>query len=99
MIEKVFTPKRTICKVTFKLPEHMASNKVALVGDFNEWDPTKNLLKKSGDTWQTTLRLNPDTEYKFRYFIDDHKWANDDTADGSIANTFGTEDSILNVGI
>ena len=95
MIEKVYTPKRTVCKVTFKLPANMANNHVALVGDFNDWDPKANELKKNGDSWQTTLRFKTDTQFKFRYFIDGERWVNDDTADGSIGNTYGSEDSVL----
>lgn len=98
MIEKAFTPKRSVCKVTFKLPKEMADEKVAVVGDFNDWDRNANQLKKTEDAWETTLRFKPETELKFRYFIDGEKWINDDTADGSIGNIYGSEDSILKLG-
>ncbi|MEX0778406.1 MAG: isoamylase early set domain-containing protein [Balneolales bacterium] len=98
MIKKIYTPKRTVCKVTFKLPKEIAVNKVALVGDFNDWNPNANELNKTNYAWQTTLRLKPGTETKFRYFIDDQSWANDDTADGTVKNEFGTEDSVLKLG-
>ena len=95
MISKQFTPKRTVCKVTFKVPADWATNEVALVGDFNDWDAKANLLEKKNGSWETTLRVSPESEYKFRYFIDGEKWVNDDSADAYAANEFGTEDSVL----
>ncbi|MEX0771596.1 MAG: isoamylase early set domain-containing protein [Balneolales bacterium] len=76
----------------------MANEKVAVVGDFNNWDLNANQLKITKGAWQTTLRFKPETEVKFRYFIDDEKWSNDDTADGSVGNIYGTEDSIIKLG-
>lgn len=98
MIEKAFTPKRSVCKVTFKLPKEAAEKKVAVVGDFNNWNPHTNQLERRNDSWQITLRFKPESEVKFRYFIDDEKWVNDDSADGAIGNIYGTEDSLLKVG-
>jgi 1,4-alpha-glucan branching enzyme len=57
MIEKKFTPKRTICKVTFRVPEEWAEREVAVVGDFNEWDTEANKLEQKNGSWETTLRL------------------------------------------
>lgn len=98
MIKKVFTPKRTICKVTFQIPKEWASNDVSLVGDFNNWNPDANKLEFKKDSWQTTVRMKPKTETKFRYFIDGEKWANDDKADEYVPNGYGTEDSVLRIG-
>lgn len=97
MISKQFTPKRTVCKVTFKVPADWASKEVALVGDFNEWDPKANLLQKKNGSWETTVRLNPDSDYKFRYYIDGEKWVNDDQADAYVSNEFGSEDSLIKI--
>ncbi len=98
MIEKQFTPKRTICRVTFKVPGEWAQNEVSLVGDFNEWDPGVHHLKKDNGYWQTLVRLKPDRTYRFKYLVDGEIWQNDDQADGYEMNTFGTENSVLNVG-
>ncbi len=97
MIEKKFTPKRTVCKVTFKVPEEKAQKDVALVGDFNGWNKNADKLEKKEDGWQTTLRLKPKSEVRFRYFIDNERWENDDHADDFVPNEFGTEDSVLRV--
>ncbi len=98
MIDKQFTPKRTICRVTFRVPRSWANRKVSLVGDFNEWDPEKHRLQEQEGYWQTLVRLKPDRKYKFKYLLDGEIWQNDDQADDYVINPFGTEDSILEIG-
>jgi 1,4-alpha-glucan branching enzyme len=98
MIEKQYTPKRTVCKVTFKVPAEWAEKEVKVAGDFNAWDTDADSLKKKKDRWETTLRLKPETEYRFKYLVDGERWENDDSADAYIPNEFGTEDSLLITG-
>ena len=50
MIAKNYTPKRTICKVTFTMPADVVTEKVSLAGDFNDWDPSDYQLEKKGET-------------------------------------------------
>ena len=98
MIKKQFTPKRTICRVSFRIPEEWAEESVAIVGDFNEWDSTRNLMERRNGAWETLLRLIPGKEYRFRYFIDGNRWENDDAADDYLPNEYGSEDSLLLIG-
>jgi 1,4-alpha-glucan branching enzyme len=99
MIKKQFTPKKTVCKVTFSVDADKASDSVALLGDFNNWDPKIDLLKKKNGAWETTIRLNANEEFKFRYLIDGSSWENDETADAYVGNEFGTEDSVVNTAV
>ena len=98
MLNKKFTPKRTICKVTFSVPSEIVNKVVALVGDFNNWDTTSTLLTKKDGEFITEVRLKPESEYKFKYLIDGEKWENDYKADAYVPNVFGTEDSVVIVG-
>lgn len=98
MLKKEFTPKRTICKVTFSIPKEWADKSVQLVGDFNEWDEDSDPLVLKNGRWQTTLRLKPESTYRFKYLIDQERWENDDAADSYIGNNFGSEDSVLETG-
>jgi 1,4-alpha-glucan branching enzyme len=97
MITKEYTPKRTVCKVTFALPADKAASSVSLVGDFNDWDTNANKLELKNDQWATTVRMAAGTETKFRYFVDGNSWENDDQADAFVANDFGTEDSVVKI--
>jgi 1,4-alpha-glucan branching enzyme len=98
MITKEFTPKRTVCKVTLTLPGEWAEKGIVVAGSFNDWDTTKEKLEKKKGEWKTTLRLKPETEYRFKYFIDGERWENDDAADQYVMNEFGTEDSVIKTG-
>ncbi|MDR9418234.1 isoamylase early set domain-containing protein [Gracilimonas sp.] len=98
MISKEFTPKRTVCKVTLSLPAEWAEKEVAVAGDFNDWDVESEKLEKKEGSWTTTLRLKPENEYNFKYFVDRKRWENDDAADKYVSNSFGTENSVVVVG-
>lgn len=98
MITKEFTPKRTVCKVTLSLPAEWAEKEVAVAGEFNDWEVGPAKLEKKKDAWTTTLRLKPENEYKFKYYIDGERWENDDAADKYVPNEFGTEDSVVSIG-
>lgn len=97
MITKAYTPKRTVCKVTFSLPSDWAQESISLVGDFNDWDPEANKLELKNDTWQTTVRFVPGTSVRFRYYIDGANWVNDEQADTYEANEFGSEDGVVTI--
>jgi 1,4-alpha-glucan branching enzyme len=98
MIDQTFTPKRTVCKVTFSIPAGWANSKAELVGDFNDWEFGSDPLKKRKDRWETTVRLKPGTEYRFRYLLDGERWENDDAADAYIPNSYGSDDSVVKTG-
>lgn len=95
MIKREYTPKRTVCKVTFTVPKNLAKKSIAIAGDFNNWDTSKNKFEEKKDVWQIQLRLKPNTSYTFKYFIDGEHWENDEAADEYVANKFGTEDSLI----
>lgn len=98
MISKKFTPKRTVCKITFSIPAEWAEKEVAVAGDFNDWNTNSDKLEKKNGKWTGLVRVKPENEYKFKYYIDGERWENDDAADYYTGNEFGTEDSVVAVG-
>lgn len=97
-IKKLYLKSKAFCKVTFRLPKAAAPNAetVTIAGDFNDWDTSESKLEKlkNGD-FKITLELPCDSEYKFKYLIDNSRWENDWHADRYIPNSFGSEDSIV----
>ena len=75
---------KPLCKVTFTLPAHrgISAEQVALLGEFNDWDPAALPMKKSkiGD-FTATVNLEKNKEYQFRYLINGGTWLNDEAAD------------------
>ena len=87
-ITKQFVKSKSVYKVTFTVPAEAAeeAKKVALVGEFNGWNPEEAIaLKKQKDgSFKGTLELGAG-EYQFRYILDDAKWENDWAADKYVA--------------
>jgi 1,4-alpha-glucan branching enzyme len=98
MLKKEYTKTGRSCRVTFSLPSDVPADQVFLVGDFNEWNPSKHPLKGGikGD-YKITISLKPGQTYNFRYLIDGERWENDWQADGYLSNPYGTENSIITV--
>ena len=80
-------------KVTFKISAPNAKD-VRLAGDFNSWDASRATLKKSKDgVWKRDLSLKTG-RYEYKYLVDG-QWQRDPLNNLSVANTYGTENSII----
>lgn len=73
------------------------AKKVCLAGSFNEWNKAKTRLKKdSKGTWKASVELKPGSyEYKF---VVDGNWWNDPSCNSCVANSFGSQNCVVNVG-
>lgn len=96
-------PKHTLRKVTFTC-EAPSAHTVAIVGDFNEWDPNATPMSHVNNaTWQIKVRLTPGI-HEYKYVVDG-QWCCepgvDDHCAGScgetVDNPFGTKNRVLNV--
>lgn len=95
-IEKKYLKTKPICKVKFVLDKETVTGakKVNLVGDFNGWDKEATSMRKQKDgRFATTIDLEKDKEYEFRYVIDGVKWQNDTSADKYIQSYVGDADN------
>lgn len=94
--KKQYLKSKAICKVTFKLSkeEAHAAESVRLVGDFNDWDLASTPMKKlKNGSFTTTVNLPKDSDYEFRYLLDDNTWENDWEADAYIPSAVSFEDN------
>jgi len=94
--KKQYLKSKAVCKVTFKLSKNQAhaAGSARLVGDFNEWDMTTSPMKKlkNGD-FTTTINLAKDSQYQFRYLLDDKIWENDWEADAYVPSPISIADN------
>lgn len=98
-LTKQFVKSKSLYKVTFTVPAEAAveAKQVALVGEFNGWNPEEAIaLKKQKDgSFKTSLELAAG-EYQFRYILDGEKWENDWEADKYVpAGVDATENSVV----
>lgn len=96
MVKKRFFKTKDTCEITFEYNgEH--ANEAALVADFNDWKPLPmKKAKKAGSPFRVMVRLPKESEYQFRYFVDQQTWQNDEAADAYWANEFGESNSVIN---
>ena len=96
-IKKQYLKSKPICKVTFTVPAKEA-DEVAVVGDFNNWDPKEGDLKKlKNGTFKGTFELPTENAFEFRYLVDSN-YVNEEEADRYQWNEFaGTENAVLEI--
>lgn len=95
-IKKQYLKSKPVCKVTFKISKEEAKNaeSVRLLGDFNGWDEQSAPMKKlkNGD-FTSTVNLETEKDYEFRYLLNDAEWENDWHADKYVPANLGFEDN------
>lgn len=86
-------------KVQFVLDARRASQ-VAVVGDFNGWDGTKNLLERDSKTglWTALVDVRPG-RHVYAFVVDGSTWTLDPNAPRAKDADYGNEQSVMIVGI
>ena len=93
MIKSNYVKSKKQYKVSFDIPqERVGENRdVRVLGNFNDWNWEEGLKLKSGKKSYTGSTELPAGHYQFRYLIDGHHWANDDSAEAYTDSGHGTE--------
>src|SRR5210317_901410 len=98
-IKKQFLKSKPVCKVTFTLTKEEAfdAEKIQLLGDFNNWNVEEavDLKKFKNGTYKTTLDLETEKEYQFKYLVDSTKWENDQEADSYVNNGIDANENFV----
>jgi hypothetical protein len=74
--------------------------RVALVGDFNDWDAARTPMRRSdqaGSVWTAVLTLSPG-RYRYGFLVDGATWLGDPAAPSDHDDEFGTASSVVTVG-
>lgn len=97
-IKKQTLKSKPVTKVSFKLSKEQAMNaaEVAIVGEFNSWNPATDIMKPLKDgSFSHAIELEIGAEYQFRYIADKTNWFNEEEADKQIASSFGSSNSVI----
>jgi hypothetical protein len=96
-------PAPTAARAEEPRPVHLrlaapASSRVAVVGDFNDWDPAATPLRPTGTegVWTVELRLKPG-RYHYTFLIDGRRWEGDPSEPRAPESDFGAPVSVLTV--
>lgn len=94
MIKREQSRKDKKVKITFMQPA--TGKAVAVLGDFNGWNPAKGrLVKRANGMASHSVAVAPGTRVVFRYRSEDGVWFNDEAADTYIANEYGEANSVV----
>lgn len=86
-------PKASSLKVsfTFNAPD---AKEVMVAGDFNNWNYSRTPLRRvDSNLWRRDLNLKPG-RYEYKFVVDGN-WISDPQNSNRVANSFGTENSII----
>ena len=72
---------------------------VAVVGDFNDWDPSAHPLERAraGGLWTATIPLTPG-RHRYAFIVDGRRWVPDPGAPRAAGDDFDTPSSVVTVG-
>ena len=74
-----------------------ADSAVAVVGDFNDWDPSATPLRPASDSlWSVVVPLRPG-RYRYTFVVDGTQWRRDPSAPRALEDDFGTPTSVITV--
>jgi 1,4-alpha-glucan branching enzyme len=66
-----------------------------VAGTFNDWDTSRTPLhKEANGSWKATVWLPPG-RYEYKFVIDGAQWFSDPGAKESVANQFGSTNSVV----
>ena len=72
------TPVADTVKVTFALPLTETPDRCSVVGDFNEWQPGRHVLRRrTNGTRSASVTVPSGTRIRFRYLAENGHWFND----------------------
>ncbi len=83
--------------VTFTIPLNGFEDPIAVVGDFNDWDPVATVLTTRGERSEGSVVVGSGRRYAFRYLAGKGSWFNDEAADDYQPNDLGGSDSVLDL--
>ena len=67
---------------------------VCVCGDFNQWSPRKDCMKREGKTWKLRILLAPG-RYRYLFLIDGRRWITDPKAYLNEDDGYGRKNSVL----
>lgn len=96
LIKENYSPPRIEGeKIVFFYHDDAAKN-VFLVGDFNDWNTSKNQFSKCSDgVWRARISCQPGGKYRYKFLVNGERWTEDVSHGLKEEDGFGGFNSIL----
>ena len=87
-----------MASVTFILDRRVGAQTAAVCGEWNDWSADAGLMRRDAEGgFRLTVDLEAGRTYRFRYLLDGERWDNDWAADAYVPNSFGEDDSVVDL--
>ena len=84
--------------VTFTLDPGVGAQTATVCGEWNDWSAGADVMRRDAEGgFSLTVDLDAGRAYRFRYLLDDERWENDWAADAYLPNSFGGDDSVVDL--
>ena len=84
--------------VTFTLDPGVGAQTAAVCGEWNDWSAVAGVMRRDAEGgFSVTVDLDAGRAYRFRYLLDGQRWDNDWAADAYVRNSFGGDDSVVDL--
>ena len=84
--------------VTFILDPGVGAQTAAVCGEWNDWSAGADVMRRDAEGgFSLTVDLDAGRAYRFRYLLDGERWENDWAADAYLPNSFGGDDSVIDL--
>ena len=84
--------------VTFTLDPGVGAQTAAVCGEWNDWSAGADVMRRDAEGgFSLTVDLDAGRAYRFRYLLDGERWENDWAADAYLANSFGGDNSVVDL--
>ena len=84
--------------VTFTLDPGVGAQRAAVCGEWNDWSTDAGVMRRDAEGgFSLTADLEAGRTYRFRYLLDGERWDNDWAADAYVPNSFGGDDSVVDL--
>ncbi|MBN1523034.1 MAG: isoamylase early set domain-containing protein [Spirochaetales bacterium] len=89
-------PGKITIHLVYEAPQ---AHSVAVVGDWNDWDPNAHQLADPDrdGVWEIKLELTKNNEYRYQFYIDGDKWVPDPKSNLQVDDGFGGKNSVLGI--
>ena len=76
----------------------MSAQTAAVCGEWNDWSADAAVMRRDAEGgFSLTVDLEAGRTYRFRYLLDGERWDNDWAADAYVPNSFGGDDSVIDL--